>query len=165
MALDPDRQEFRQDLSNFVGSKLVGILGLLFVFDGDMNSSSIEEVYLKIDGLDSLRLFCGSDGSSICWDGQDLDAFSMDEYGEFIISDMSTSEKWQDIIYKKIEKIYLVRSQLQEFEFAIKLAFDPYGEIVIANLGDDLVIYKELPLEIIAEENAQFLDIQSIIDK
>lgn len=165
MALDPDRQEFRQDLSNFVGSKLIGVLGLLFVFNGEMNSSSIEEVYLKFDGLESLRLFCGSDGSSICWDSQDLTPFSMDEYGEFIVSDMSTSEKWQDIIYKKIEKIYLVRSQIEESEFAIKLAFDSYGEIVIANLGDDLVIYKELPVEIIAEENAHFLDIQNITAK
>ena len=155
-----------QNLSVCIGRNLIKVLGLVFCFKGDTNSSSVEEVYLEFSDLKFLRFFCSSDGSSIRWDCNELQPVNMDEYGEAIIQDISESDElWKNLVYRKTAQVYLVRSETEECFFAVKFIFDNCEELVIANLGDDLVIRQQLLSKIIEEEKAQFLDLQEIKNK
>jgi hypothetical protein len=148
-------------LSLIIGKKMNKILALSYCCDEALNSMSIQEIQLEFDGLKSVRIFCGTDGSSICWDNADIKPISMGEYGEVVISSLSKHhEEWENLVNKKLEKVYLVTSEIENCIFAIKFVFGYNFELVIANIGDDLKLQKKLTLEILEEEKSLFLDIQ-----
>lgn len=152
-----------QYLSVVVDRKLKKILALCYVSDKNIDYSSIQEIKLEFEGLKSVRIFCGVDGSSICWDTSDLQPISMDEYGEVKIYDLSNSEELgKDLINQKIEKVYLVTSEIENCIFAVKFVFSYDRELIVANIGDDLRLQKQLAPEILDEEKSQFLNIQEI---
>lgn len=144
-----------------IGKKLNKTSSLNYYCDEDPNSLSIQEIQLEFDGLKSLRIFCGSDGSSICWDNGDLKPINMGEYGKVVISSLSKHhEEWENLFDKKLEKVYLVTSEIEKCIFAIKFVFSYNFELVVANIGDDLKLQKKLTPEILKEEKSLFLDIQ-----
>jgi hypothetical protein len=148
-------------LSLIIGKKLNEILALSYYCDEELNSLSIQEIQLEFDELKSVRIFCGTDGSSICWDNEDIKPISMGEYGEVVISSLSKHHaEWENLVDKKLEKVYLVTSEIENCIFAIKFVFSYNFELVIANIGDDLKLKKKLTLEILEEEKSLFLDIQ-----
>ena len=152
-----------QCLSLVVGQKLKKVLALSYCCEGDINSSSIQEVQLELEELNSVRVFCGVDGSSICWDQSDLQPLSMGEYGELKICNLSESDKLcKDLVDKKLEKVYLVTSEIENCIIALKFVFSDAFELVLLNIGDDLKLQKQLSHEILKEEKSQFLDIQQI---
>ena len=55
---------------------------------------------------------------------------------------------------KNLEKIYLVTSEIEKSIFAVKFVFSNGSELVIANLGDDLRLQKQLALKIIEGSDA-----------
>jgi hypothetical protein len=150
-----------QHLTSLIGQKLKKFLALSYYFDEEPNCSSIQEIRFEFDGSFFIRVFCGTDGTSIYWDTSDLLPISMGEYGEFKIVDLLKSDNvWNDLIDKNLEKIYLVTSEIEKSIFAVKFVFSNGSELVIANLGDDLRLQKQLALKIIEEEKCEFLDIQ-----
>jgi hypothetical protein len=157
-------------LLNIVGKELTKILVLVYLYGGNIDiEAPIQEIQFEFEGLNSLRVFCGSDGSTICWNDSALKPGNMDECGELKIFNLSNSDMlWSDIVWKNLidktlEKVYLVTSEIQKSIFAIKLVFSDDYELVIVNLGDELKIQKQLLLEIIEEQNSQFMNLQEII--
>lgn len=152
-----------QYLSLVVGRELKKILALCYAFDRKINYSSIQEIQLQFEGLKSIRVFCGVDGSSICWDSSDLQPLSMGEYGEVKICDLSDyDESGKNLVNQKIETIYLVTSDIENCIFAVKFVFSSDRELIVANIGDDLRLRKQLPPEIFEEEKSHFFDIREI---
>lgn len=116
--------------------------------------------------LTTIRIFCGVDGSSICWDNRDLCPIDMGEHGKLIVSAISDyDEIWKSLLYQTLERIYLVSSETEKCVFALKFVFSDRLEVVITNLGDDLIFLKKLLPKIIEEEKAKFTDIQEIISE
>ncbi|WP_206756994.1 hypothetical protein [Nostoc spongiaeforme] len=152
-----------QYLSLILGQKLKNILVLNYCGNEDINYSSIHEIQLKFEELKSLRLFCGVDGSSICWDNSELQAISMGEHGELRICNLLGSDTiCKNLFDKKLEKIYLVTSEREDCIFSLKFVFANALELFISNIGDDLKLQEQLPIETIQEEKSQFLDIHQI---
>jgi hypothetical protein len=157
-------------LLDIIGKKLTKILALVYWYGGKISADPLLEIQFEFEGLNSVRVFCGSDGSTICWNNSDIEPFSMDECGELKIFNLSDSDMlWSDIVWKNVidktlERVYLVTSEIQESIFAIKFVFSDGYELVIANLGDELRIQRQLLIEIIEEENCQFVDINQIMD-
>jgi hypothetical protein len=153
-----------QNLSFCVGTKLRKVLGLVFCYNRGFDYSSLQEISLEFEGLKPIRFFCGVDGSSICWDNNDLQPLSMDEYGEVTICNISDSDElWKNLVDRKLEKVYLVTSEIDNCVFAVKLVWGYGWESVIANIGDDLAVEKQLSVKIVEEEKAEFLDIQKFL--
>lgn len=88
----------------------------------------------------------------------------MGEFGEVKVCNiLDFDELWKDLVHKRLEKAYLVISEIEKGIFAVKFVFSYGLELVIANLGDDLIFQKKLSLEIIEEEEARFIYIQETI--
>jgi hypothetical protein len=84
----------------------------------------------------------------------------MGEYGEVRVCNISNSDElWQHLIHKRLEKVYLVILEMEKCIFAVEFVFIYCLELVIANLGDDLIFQKQLSSEIITEEKTIFQDI------
>lgn len=151
-----------QLLLSFIGKNLKEVL-TLDMFPNDASVSlSAQEICFEFEGELILRLFCGADGSSICWDGNSLQSVDMDEYGKLIICDASENYLWRNLIDVDLERIYLIESNLECSVFAVKFCFKGNFEFVISNLGDNLVFQHQLSSDILDEEKATFLDITTI---
>lgn len=155
-----------QCLSLAVDKQLNKVLALTFCCNGDLGNSSFQEIYFEFEGQISVRIFCGVDGSSICWDNSNLQPLDMGEYGKLTVLDLSNyNQLWKDLVYKRLEKLYLVSSEIEKCIFAVKFIFGNDLELAIANIGDNLIFQKQLPIEIIEEEKARFIDVKEIIYK
>ena len=122
------------------------VLALTFYCDRNLISPSVQEIYLEFEGLSSVRVFCGVDGSSICWDNNELQPLSMGEHGELRVCNISKSDElWQQLIQKRLEKVYLAILEIEKCIFGFKFVFSSCLELVIAHLGDELTFQKQLP--------------------
>lgn len=85
----------------------------------------------------------------------------MGEYGELRVCNISKyDELWQQLIHKRLEKVYLVISEIEKCIFGVKFVFSSCLELVIANLGDELIFQKQLFSEIIDKEKARFQELE-----
>lgn len=116
---------------------------------------SIEEIGFEFKDLGSCRFFCGADGSSLCFDAASIESISLNEYGEEKIYSLNSQALWIDLIDKNVLSINLIESELEESIFGIHFMFENKIGIVIANIGDNLVISRSLDPEILREEKAR----------
>lgn len=151
-----------QLLLSSIGKKLKGVLTLDMLSNDALSSSDAQEICFEFEEALILRLFCGTDGSSICWDNNSLQPIDMDEYGKLVIHDSNENSLWRNLIGVDLEKIYLIESNLENSIFAVKFYFRNGFEFVISNIGDDLVFQHQLSSDILDEEEATFLDITTI---
>lgn len=153
-----------ESLSLAIGRQLNKVFALTFGCNEDLENSLVEEISLEFEGLRAVRIFCGVDGSSICWDNRDLLPIDMGKDGKLTISIISEhDELWKSLLNQRLKKVCLVISEIEKCIFALKFIFSNGLELVIANIGDDLMFRQQLPLQIIEEEKARFVDIQEII--
>jgi hypothetical protein len=148
-------------LLSVVGKKLDKVLAQVFNYKSNSSELfSLHALSLEFNGIDSGRIFCGIDGSTLCWDTKRLEIFKMNNYGEEKVFDLSnTDEIWINLVGRKLIKVYLINSEIENGIFAVQLIFDGSLEVFIANLGDELVFDRQLSKEIIDEEKAKFIAI------
>jgi hypothetical protein len=148
-------------LSLAVGKQLSKATALVFQSRDETTATVTQELSLEFEGISASKIFCDADGASLCWDESKLTPFSMDEYGELVLSVLSeTDNLWKELVHKQLEQVYLIESTREETVFALRLVFAKNLEVVIANLGDELVVQKQLPEDVMEEEQGRYWKIE-----
>lgn len=152
-------EQFRNWLRIIIGRKLITIQGLIYVKDGEEKTSSPQELFLSFDSGVQGKLKCGSDGESLVWDMQELEAVDLGEYGDEVVRDLSYLSCWKNLIGHLLVDVKLIKSLRGSYLMGLLFSFDNDLSIVVVNLGDEIYMFESLPKEIAQEEEIRYFPI------
>lgn len=156
----PDTDDaFQNWLLQIIGRKLLDVRALIFSFNGEEDFDSPQKLSLIFEGLSIGNLSCATDGSSIKHDGNPVVGRDLGKYGKEIAKNISGFPPWNDFIGKTVTKVELLYSNREGSTMGIFFEFNNSMTIMIANIGDEIAVYKTLPKLIENEEQISLLPV------
>lgn len=134
-------QEWALDV---VGKKLLGVNGLIYFLetpDFD-HPQQLQFIFSQVAKVNNLK--CGRDGSTLELTERTLQENDLGEYGKEIIFDISHMHPFMNFLEKKLLKVFLVFSSIEDAFIGIKLIFEDHLSLFIMNIGDEINILESL---------------------
>ncbi|MEZ1318098.1 hypothetical protein QIW53_18920 [Pseudomonas fluorescens] len=139
-----------------VGNKLLSVNALLHVF-GSERSSAPQEISLQFENAQAGRIYCGSDGFTLCLSNEPIIECDLGEYGELTNFCISDDGCFADFIGLRLLSASVIQSSACGKIIGINFLFESDCCLSILNLGDELFVYEEIPQEIIASEDLELI--------
>ncbi|BDB19136.1 hypothetical protein cym2001_25010 [Pseudomonas sp. CYM-20-01] len=139
-----------------LGRKLLSVNALLHVFES-YRGSIPQEVSLRFEDLESGRLYCGSDGVSLCFSEAPIAECDLGEYGKLIDFCVSSGSYFFDVVGLRLLSVSAIKSSVECKVIGVLLLFEYDSFLSILNLGDELFFCDRVPDEIIASEGLTFV--------
>lgn len=139
--------ETQRVLAGAIGRPLRKVIAAVHVFEGERKDEEPLHLWLSLEGSALIRLFGASDGEHLFADRKPPEPVDMQEYGEVILTDVSRSTAFGDVIGRKLEGAWLVESPPGEvvgLRFDFGLALRP----VVFNRGDELYVVDDYPPDV-----------------
>lgn len=141
-----------------IGKKLV-LVNALFHVLGSERGSSPQEISFQFDASEPGRLYCGSDGASICFSLSPIVGCELGEYGEQVVYCISSESCFSNVVGDRLISASSINSSAEEAIVGISLSFYKGCQLSVLNLGDELYVYGEVPEEIIISEGLEFISV------
>jgi len=129
------------------GMKLLTVKGVVYVYERP-ELEHPQQLQLIFSGIyDDFTFKCGRDGSSLEMTNNPLQAYDLGEYGKEVIIDLSSQPFFKVYLDKNLLKLFSIFSSFENTQVGIKLVFDGGIDLIIANIGDEISFFTELPLD------------------
>jgi hypothetical protein len=151
-------KSFKLWLSSLKGKKFISATGLFHIFNNQIDKSA-QEIGLIFEDAKFGKLFCGSDGETLCYSSKNIASCDMEEYGRQEIISMSDDIILRNVIGKKLSSVDFIYSCFSDKVMGILFLFND-NSFSIMNLGDELFVYKNIPKHIFLEENLKVVSIE-----
>ena len=97
------QNELKGWLASLIGKKLYKVVASIFFYKEKFYLDSPQFIMPIFEDSKKGRLYCCSDGHSICWDAVLLEPIDMQESGEEVIRDISYLTIWKTVIGKNLK--------------------------------------------------------------
>jgi len=149
-------------VKNVIGKKLFKINGL-FYFLEKRDLDNPQQLQLFFNGYDGGGVFCcGKNGSTLNIINSPMKECNLGEYGRQEIVDLSESEFFFKYVDLDLVSVYSVYSETEESFVGVKLLFSDDLSFSIINLGDEINVFQEIPLQYEEEEKFKYIRIKTI---
>ena len=145
-------------LLTVLGRKLLSVNALFHIFASERDSSP-QEIGFQFDDAEFGKLYCGSDGASLCLSLDAIVDCDLGEYGRQDVFCISDESCFSNVMERRLVSASLVQSSVEEAVIGIALSFDNGACLSILNLGDELFFYGEIPEEIMISEGLGFIPV------
>lgn len=134
-------QEWTRDV---IGEKLLGVRGLIYALETPDygHPQQLQFIFSQVGKINNLK--CGKDGSTLELSDRPLRENDLGEYGKEMIVDISSMPPFINYLEKRLLKVSLVFSSLEDAVIGIKLIFEDSLSLFIMNIGDELNILESL---------------------
>jgi hypothetical protein len=150
---------FKLWLSSLIGEKLVSVIGLFHIFNNQVNGLA-QEIGFMFENVKFGKLFCDSDGETLCYSSKRIVVCDMKEYGRQETISMYDNFIFKNAIGKRLSSINLIYSCLSNKIIGTLFLFEHGISFCIMNLGDELFVYEDIPKHIFLEENLKTISIK-----
>ncbi|MGC1070630.1 hypothetical protein [Pantoea agglomerans] len=127
-----------------VGRKLLRVNGVIYSLETHdfSHPQQLQLVFSEVEEMESFK--CGRDGSTLELTYVPLQGKDLGEYGRETVIDISHVYPFVNYLEKKLLKVFLIFSSLEDAFIGVKLVFE--GELIlfIINVGDEISILESL---------------------
>ncbi|WP_340279359.1 hypothetical protein [Pantoea agglomerans] len=127
-----------------VGRKLLRVNGVIYSLETHdfSHPQQLQLVFSEVEEMESFK--CGRDGSTLELTYVPLQGKDLGEYGRETVIDISHVYPFVNYIEKKLLKVFLIFSSLEDAFIGVKLVFE--GELIlfIMNVGDEISMLESL---------------------
>lgn len=137
-------EKYQEWTRGIVGEKLLGVRGLIYSLETPDygHPQQLQFIFSKVEKINNLK--CGKDGSTLELSDRPLRENDLSEYGKEMIVDTSNMLPFTNYLEKRLLKVFLVFSSLEDAIIGIKLIFEDNLILFIMNVGDELNILESL---------------------
>lgn len=142
-------------LFDFVGEKVISVLGLFYLLEGEKDIDDPQELQINFSSGRSLKIYCSPDGASICCESGYIVARNLGDFGEEIVEDVSYMTPWENLVGDQIIDVCVAKSSIEKASIGIRLGFGKEN-VSVLNLGDDLYVFEDVPETIVRDQGLEF---------
>lgn len=128
------------------GKKLQGVKGLLYAYEFPDIDHPQQLQFVFADSKNVGVFKCAKDGSTLEIANLPMQENDLGEYGKELIIDISEHPMLSECISETLQEVYSVFSKEERTYVGLMLKFSNECEIFILNIGDELNMFKSLPL-------------------
>lgn len=141
-----------------LGKKLLSVNAIFHVF-ASRRDPFPQEVSFQFYGSEAGKFYGGGDGSSLLFSLGPIVGCDLGEYGRQDVFCVSGEPYFLNVVEKKLLSASLVQSSVAEAVIGVALSFDGDSCLSVLNLGDELFVYDEIPVEIIRSEGLDLISV------
>lgn len=150
-------EALKKYISNLHGLKLEHVVALIYVLEAPDLESPQQLQFVFSSECKFLGFRCGHDGASIEIFNSPLQENDLGEYGKEVIMELSGLDVFRAYIGKRFVNFYFVFSEVEKKNIGVKLEFEGGGDIVILNIGDEMVFSNSLAPDFEREESISYV--------
>lgn len=155
--MSTDFESLKLWLVDCIGHQLVHALGAFHVFETKKNGQPLAVSFLFL-GAEMGTIKCAPDGASIAYSSDEVAECDLGEYGEEKVFLLADDACFSTVMGKKLTSFALISSSVEKTLVGAQLHFKNSLSVSIVNLGDELIVYNNIPLEIISCQGLDFID-------
>lgn len=127
-----------------VGRKLLRVNGVIYSLETHdfSHPQQLQLVFSEVEEMESFK--CGRDGSTLELTDVPLQGNDLGEYGRETVIDISHVYPFVNYLEKKILKVFLIFSSLEDAFIGVKLVFEGELMLFIMNVGDEISMLESL---------------------
>ncbi|AXA55784.1 hypothetical protein CEQ51_16460 [Pseudomonas thivervalensis] len=141
-----------------LGKKLLSVNAIFHVF-ASRRDSFPQEVSFQFYGSEAGKLYGGGDGSSLLFSLDPIVGCDLGKYGRQDVFCVSGEPYFLNVVEEKLLSASLVQSSVAEAVIGVALSFDGGSCLSVLNLGDELFVYDEIPVEIMRSEGLDLISV------
>ncbi len=136
-----------------INKTLMSVIARAHIQGSTIERLPYHAIRLQFQGNSPGFFDCAPDGSSLVFRDESLQPISMGEAGELVLQDVSTDQHLGPVVGSRLSKVSLVHSEREGTDIGLRLEFDNRAEVIIANLGDELMVCDAIGEELVRSES------------
>lgn len=149
-------EALKKCISDLHGLKLEHVVALIYVLEAPDLESPQQIQFVFSSECKSLGFRCGHDGASLEVFNSPLQENDLGEYGKEVIMELSGLDAFRSYIGKRFLNFHFVFSGVEKTNIGVKLEFEG-GDIIILNIGDEMVFSNSLAPDFEREESISYV--------
>ena len=136
-----------------ISKTLVSVVARLYVDGSKIEQLPYHAIHLQFDEGPPGFIDCAPDGSSLFCNSEKLRPIAMGEAGELVLQDVSADKYLGAVVGSRLSKVWIIHSKRDSIDIGVKLRFHNDVEIILANLGDELLVCDAISEELVQDES------------